>query len=71
MRATKRQKEVSKLVDKDKKYTLSEAISVLKSVPHPKFDETVTISFKVNIDQKEAPQSVRALLRFRTAQAKK
>jgi len=59
MRATKRQKEVSKLVDKDKKYTLSEAISVLKSVPHPKFDETVTISFKVNIDQKEAPQSVR------------
>ncbi|OIO78952.1 MAG: 50S ribosomal protein L1 [Candidatus Omnitrophica bacterium CG1_02_43_210] len=60
MRATKRQKEVSKLVDKDKKYTLSEAISVLKSVPHPKFDETVTISFKVNIDQKEAPQSVRS-----------
>ncbi|PJC46699.1 MAG: 50S ribosomal protein L1, partial [Candidatus Omnitrophica bacterium CG_4_9_14_0_2_um_filter_43_12] len=43
-----------------KKYTLSEAISVLKSVPHPKFDETVTISFKVNIDQKEAPQSVRS-----------
>ena len=29
-------------------------------MPHPKFDETVTISFKVNIDQKEAPQSVRS-----------
>jgi large subunit ribosomal protein L1 len=55
----KRQKEVAKSLDKSKKYDLKEAIAVLKKVPHPKFDETVTVSFRVNIDQKEAPQSVR------------
>lgn len=55
----KRQKEVSKFIDKKKKYGLKEAVSVLKKVPHPKFDESVTVSFRVNIDQKEAPQSVR------------
>ena len=57
---TKRQKEIVKAVDKKKKYILKEAVSVLKNVPHPKFDETITISFRVNIDQKEAPQSVRS-----------
>lgn len=57
---TKRQKEISKFLDKKKKYNLKEAVSVLKNVPHPKFDETVTISFKVNINQKAAPQSVRS-----------
>lgn len=56
---TKRQKEAVKFIDKTKKYELKEAISVLKKVPHPKFDETVTVSFKLNVDQKEAPQSIR------------
>lgn len=56
---TKRQKEAVKFIDKAKKYELKEAVSVLKKVPHPKFDETVTLSFKLNIDQKEAPQSIR------------
>jgi large subunit ribosomal protein L1 len=55
----KRQKEVSKFIDKKKRYDLKEAISVLKKVPHTKFDESVTVSFRVNIDQKEAPQSIR------------
>jgi len=60
-RITKRQKEIAKVViDKKKKYDLKEAVSVLKKVPHPKFDETVTISFKVNVDQKETTQSVRS-----------
>jgi len=59
-RLTKRQKEIAKVaIDKKKKYELKEAIAILKKVPHVKFDETVTVSFKVNIDQKEAPQSVR------------
>jgi len=58
-RLTKKQKEIVKFVDKKKKYDLKEAISILKKVPHPKFDESVTISFRINIDQKEAPQSIR------------
>lgn len=55
---SKRMKETNKLVDKTKKYSLEEAISVLKKSPHPKFNETVDISFKLNIDPK-ASQSVR------------
>lgn len=62
MHLTKRQKEIAKTIgdqEKAKKYGLKDVISILKKVPHPKFDETVTISFRVNIDQKEAPQSIR------------
>ncbi|MBI4335757.1 MAG: 50S ribosomal protein L1 [Candidatus Omnitrophica bacterium] len=55
---SKRMKEVNKLVDKAKRYTLDEAIPILKKAPHPKFNETVDISFKVNIDPK-ASQAVR------------
>ena len=56
---TKRQKEIAKFIDKSKKYDLKEAVAILKKVPHPKFDETVTISFRINVDQKEVPQSIR------------
>jgi len=45
-------KEVVKLVDKSKRYTLDEAIAILKKSPHPKFNESVDISFKLNIDPK-------------------
>lgn len=55
---SKRMKEAAKLVDKTKKYSLEEAISILKKSPHPKFNETVDISFKLNVDPK-ASQSVR------------
>ncbi len=58
-RITKRKKEIAKVIDKTKRYDLKEAIAILKNLPHVKFDETVTVSFRVNIDQKEAPQSVR------------
>jgi len=49
---SKRMKEVVKLVDKSKRYTLDEAIAILKKSPHPKFNESVDISFKLNIDPK-------------------
>lgn len=56
---SKRMQEVRKLVDKSKKYSLEEAISILKKSPHPKFDESVDISFKVNTDSKQGTQVVR------------
>ncbi|MDD5450105.1 MAG: 50S ribosomal protein L1 [Candidatus Omnitrophica bacterium] len=58
MKISKRMKETAKLVDKAKKYGLEEAIAVLKKSPHPKFNETVDISFKLNVDPK-ASQSIR------------
>lgn len=56
---SKRMKEVNKLVDKTKKYSLDEAVTILKKSPHPKFDESVDISFKVNTDPKQGTQVVR------------
>jgi large subunit ribosomal protein L1 len=55
---SKRMKEVQKLADKTKRYSLDEAIALLKKSLHPKFDETVDVSFKLNIDPK-ASQAVR------------
>ena len=56
---SKRVKEFQKLVDKDKRCTLSEALEVLKKVPKVKFDQTVELSFKLNINTNDAPASVR------------
>ncbi|MFA5147471.1 MAG: 50S ribosomal protein L1 [Candidatus Omnitrophota bacterium] len=55
---TKKLKEMSTLFDKDKAYGLKDAISVLKKLPKRKFDETVEISAKVNIESKQAQSGV-------------
>ena len=56
---SKRTKEFQKLVDKKKEYALPEAIETLKKGPQTKFDQTVELSFKLNINPKETPVSVR------------
>jgi len=56
---SKRTKEFSNLVDKNRSYSLIEAILVLKKAPKTKFDQSVEISFKLNINPKETPASVR------------
>jgi len=42
-----------------KAYQLSEAVNVLKSLPAPKFDQTVTLSFRLGVDPKQSDQMVR------------
>ncbi len=56
---SKRTKQFPGLIDKDKCYTLLEAIEILKKAPKTKFDQTVEVSFKLNINAKETPASVR------------
>jgi large subunit ribosomal protein L1 len=56
---SKRLKEVAKLVDKDKLYSLEEAVSVLKKAPPAKFNESVEISVKLDIDTKKSDQTIR------------
>lgn len=55
----KRLKEANKLVDKSKLYSLKEVVSILKRTPAPKFDESVDLSMKLNVDPKEISQSIR------------
>lgn len=56
---TKRTKEFQKLIDKNKRYVLSEAIEILKRTPKTKFNQTVELAFKLDVNPKEIPVSVR------------
>ncbi len=46
-------------IDPAKPYTFEEAISVLKTMPGTKFDESVDLSFRLGVDPKHADQMVR------------
>lgn len=56
---SKRFKEALKLVDAKKAYPLAEAVQVLKKFPRAKFDETVDMAIKLNVDPKQSDQMVR------------
>jgi len=51
---TKRLKTVSALTDKNKIYSLKDAIAILKKAPKLKFDETVEVSAKLTVDPKQS-----------------
>jgi large subunit ribosomal protein L1 len=55
----KRYREALKLVDPTKAYHLPEAVAILKKMPKAKFDETVTLAFKLGVDPKQSDQMVR------------
>ena len=56
---SKRYKEAVKGLDEGKTYPLKEAISVLKKIAPPKFDSSVDLHFKLNVDSKKSDQMVR------------
>src|SRR5574341_2042555 len=45
-----------------KLYSLDEAITVIKSMPAAKFDQSVDLSFRLGVDPKHADQMVRGAL---------
>jgi len=56
---TKRFQELLKKVDETKDYSSAEAISTIKALASAKFDETVEIALKLNVDPRHADQMVR------------
>ena len=56
---SKRYREAASKIDAAKKYALADAVQVLKSTPPVKFDQTVTLSFKLGVDPKQSDQMVR------------
>jgi len=56
---TKRFQELLKKIDIEKDYSSAEAISTIKSLASAKFDETVEIALKLNVDPRHADQMVR------------
>jgi len=56
---SKRYRAAAEKVDANKSYPLAEAVGVLKSLPATKFDQTVTLSFRLGVDPKQSDQMVR------------
>ncbi len=59
MKRSKRYRELIAKVDRDKEYSLEEAVKILKSVATAKFDETVEIAMRLGVDPRHADQMVR------------
>ncbi len=56
---SKRYRAAAQQVDRAKAYSLPEAVSTLKKFPPTKFDQTVTVSFRLGVDPKQSDQMVR------------
>jgi large subunit ribosomal protein L1 len=56
---SKRYRAAYEKVDSKKHYALNEAVAVLKALPAPKFDQTVTLAFRLGVDPKQSDQMVR------------
>lgn len=58
-KVTKRFSELQKKIDSNKEYLISDAIKTVKNLASAKFDETVEIAMKLNVDPRQADQMVR------------
>src|SRR4051794_27092831 len=56
---SKRYRAAFEQVDRTKSYNLQDAVATLKKFPPTKFDQTVTVSFRLGVDPKQSDQMVR------------
>src|SRR5512143_1814649 len=60
--ATKKLKAAESLYDREKSYSVEEALGILKKLPSAKFDESVDRSLWLGVDPKHADQMVRGAI---------
>ena len=58
----KRFAEAAKLVDRSKAYTIEEAVALAKQTSTVKFDASVEVSFRLNVDPRHADQQIRGAM---------
>ena len=68
---SKRMKKMYEGFDKDKLYTISEALKVLKEKSTVKFDETIDIAMNLGIDTKQSDQNIRGMVSLPNGTGKK
>ena len=62
MKRSKKYLEVAKKVDQSKVYSIEEAVKLVKETNVVKFDATIGVSFRLNVDPRQADQQVRGTL---------
>lgn len=62
MKRSKNYKNALALYDKNKKYSVSEAVELVKKTSFVKYDATVRVSFKLNVDPRHADQQIRGAM---------
>jgi len=70
-KSTKRFKEINKLFEKGKSYSLGDAVDILKKTPSPKFDESVEVALSIGVDPKKSDQQVRSTVLLPNGTGKK
>ena len=58
----KKYAEAAKLVDRTKSYPIDEAVALMKKASYAKFDESVEVSFRLNVDPRHADQQIRGAM---------
>ena len=58
-RHSKRYRTGAEKIDREKRYALPEAIALAIGAPRGKFDETVEVAIRLNVDPRQADQNVR------------
>lgn len=68
---SKRFREIAKLYEVEKSYSLQEAIEILKKCPPVKFDQSVELSLKTGVDAQKSEQQVRGTVSLPNGTGKK
>lgn len=68
---SKRYREMDKLRDKAKSYSVAQAIEILKQCPPTKFDQSVEVAIKLGIDPRKSDQQVRGTVSLPNGTGKK
>lgn len=61
-KVSKRFANAEKLVDRNRLYSVEEAVALAKQAATAKFDETVEVSFNLNVDPRHADQQIRGAM---------
>ena len=62
MKHGKKYLEAAKLIDRSKNYPTAEAVALVKKTSFTKFDASVEVSFRLNVDPRHAEQQIRGAM---------